>query len=99
MNATTITKKAITRHFARKDSPTDTPINGKDRRHKPTFTHPQCWSAGWGVHQLESKNTNPRIRKPKVGISAKKSRPAVFVFLSSRRREKGRAGKGAGQRA
>ncbi|OJH91503.1 hypothetical protein BKD79_01565 [Corynebacterium diphtheriae] len=50
---------------------------------------------GVGVHQLESKNTNPRIRKPKVGISAKKSRPAVFVFLSSRRREKGRAGKGA----
>ncbi|ODS19389.1 hypothetical protein BGK43_10800 [Corynebacterium diphtheriae] len=50
---------------------------------------------GVGVHQLESKNTNPRIRKPKVGISAKKSRPAVFVFLSSRRREKERAGKGA----
>ncbi|OWN16068.1 hypothetical protein AY503_10545 [Corynebacterium diphtheriae bv. gravis] len=31
IKATTITKKAITRHFARKDSPTYTPINGKDR--------------------------------------------------------------------
>lgn len=36
--------------------------------------------------QMFSASSNSRIRKPKDGISARKSRPAVFVFVSSRRR-------------
>lgn len=66
MNATDVTKKAITRHFTRNVSPKVTPINGKNRnisRCLPTLdVEVRVGRSLARIQELEFKNTKTQGR-------------------------------------